>query len=121
MSNLVLRVCIWILGFVALVGNTFVILWRSIYSSKNKVGTLPGHLSAMISIGGVTITYIIFIISDAVFLLIISSLLLFCCSMPSSSGVFVTAILATVTSSLPPSTAIPRVEILSAARRCTRS
>lgn len=37
MSNLVLRVCIWILGFVALVGNTFVILWRSIYSSKNKM------------------------------------------------------------------------------------
>ncbi|XP_069982031.1 G-protein coupled receptor GRL101-like [Penaeus vannamei] len=37
MSNLVLRVCIWILGFVALVGNTFVIIWRSIHSSGNKM------------------------------------------------------------------------------------
>ncbi|XP_042874255.1 G-protein coupled receptor GRL101-like isoform X2 [Penaeus japonicus] len=37
MSNLVLRVCIWILGFVALVGNSFVIIWRSIHSSGNKM------------------------------------------------------------------------------------
>src|SRR6266487_1400020 len=28
MSNIVLRVCIWVLGVVALVGNTTVILWR---------------------------------------------------------------------------------------------
>nr|XP_053651684.1 G-protein coupled receptor GRL101-like [Cherax quadricarinatus] len=37
MSNLVLRVCIWILGFIALLGNSFVIIWRSIYSSGNKM------------------------------------------------------------------------------------
>ncbi|XP_069175478.1 G-protein coupled receptor GRL101 [Procambarus clarkii] len=37
MSNLVLRVCIWILGFVALLGNSFVIIWRSVYSSGNKM------------------------------------------------------------------------------------
>nr|ARK36624.1 G-protein coupled receptor GRL101 [Sagmariasus verreauxi] len=37
MSNLVLRVCIWILGFIALLGNSFVILWRSFYSSGNKM------------------------------------------------------------------------------------
>ncbi|XP_069184939.1 G-protein coupled receptor GRL101 isoform X2 [Procambarus clarkii] len=37
MSNLVLRVCIWILGFIALLGNSFVIIWRSVYSSGNKM------------------------------------------------------------------------------------
>ncbi|XP_064082332.1 G-protein coupled receptor GRL101-like [Macrobrachium nipponense] len=37
MSNAVLRVCIWILGLIALFGNAFVIFWRSIYSSGNKV------------------------------------------------------------------------------------
>ncbi|XP_071537001.1 G-protein coupled receptor GRL101-like [Panulirus ornatus] len=37
MSNLVLRVCIWILGLIALLGNSFVILWRSLYSSGNKM------------------------------------------------------------------------------------
>ncbi|XP_068207435.1 G-protein coupled receptor GRL101-like [Palaemon carinicauda] len=36
MSNIVLRVCIWILGLIALFGNSFVIFWRSIYSSGNK-------------------------------------------------------------------------------------
>lgn len=37
MSNLVLRVCIWILGLIALLGNSFVILWRRLYSSGNKM------------------------------------------------------------------------------------
>ncbi|KAK4321487.1 hypothetical protein Pmani_007704 [Petrolisthes manimaculis] len=37
MSNLVLRVCVWVLGFVALIGNSFVILWRSLHSSGNRV------------------------------------------------------------------------------------
>ncbi|XP_076069254.1 G-protein coupled receptor GRL101-like [Oratosquilla oratoria] len=37
MSNGVLRVCIWVLGFVALIGNSFVIVWRSLYSSENKM------------------------------------------------------------------------------------
>ncbi|XP_066950886.1 G-protein coupled receptor GRL101-like [Macrobrachium rosenbergii] len=37
MSNIVLRVCIWILGLIALFGNSFVIFWRSIYSSGNKM------------------------------------------------------------------------------------
>ncbi|XP_068207301.1 G-protein coupled receptor GRL101-like isoform X2 [Palaemon carinicauda] len=37
MSNTVLRVCIWILGLIALFGNSFVIVWRSVYSSGNKI------------------------------------------------------------------------------------
>ncbi|XP_064082336.1 G-protein coupled receptor GRL101-like isoform X2 [Macrobrachium nipponense] len=37
MSNIVLRVFIWILGLTAFVGNSFVILWRILYSSGNKM------------------------------------------------------------------------------------
>ncbi|XP_063844502.1 G-protein coupled receptor GRL101-like [Scylla paramamosain] len=36
MSNLVLRVFVWVVGFVALVGNTFVIVWRLMYPSGSK-------------------------------------------------------------------------------------
>ncbi|KAG7177711.1 G-protein coupled receptor GRL101-like 2, partial [Homarus americanus] len=39
MSNLVLRVSIWVLGLVALFGNTFVIIWRSAFSSFNKLNS----------------------------------------------------------------------------------
>ncbi|CAG2173986.1 unnamed protein product [Oppiella nova] len=37
MSNSILRVCIWVLGVVALVGNITVILWRTKYRITNKV------------------------------------------------------------------------------------
>ena len=37
MSNAILRVCIWVLGVVALVGNITVILWRTKYRIANKV------------------------------------------------------------------------------------
>uniref|UniRef100_A0A8D8WWW8 G-protein coupled receptor GRL101 n=2 Tax=Cacopsylla melanoneura TaxID=428564 RepID=A0A8D8WWW8_9HEMI len=37
MSNIVLRVCIWILGGVAIVGNISVIAWRSRYRRCNQV------------------------------------------------------------------------------------
>ncbi|XP_068207296.1 G-protein coupled receptor GRL101-like [Palaemon carinicauda] len=37
MSNVVLRVFIWILGLVAFIGNSIVILWRILYSSGNKM------------------------------------------------------------------------------------
>ncbi|KAG0726535.1 G-protein coupled receptor GRL101 [Chionoecetes opilio] len=36
MSNLVLRVFVWVVGFVALVGNTSVIVWRLLYPSGSK-------------------------------------------------------------------------------------
>jgi leucine-rich repeat-containing G protein-coupled receptor 8 len=37
MSNSILRICIWVLGSVALVGNMFVISWRAKYQTVNKV------------------------------------------------------------------------------------
>ena len=37
MSNMVLRVCIWVLGFVALIGNILVIVWRTVNRSECKV------------------------------------------------------------------------------------
>ncbi|XP_022249380.1 G-protein coupled receptor GRL101-like, partial [Limulus polyphemus] len=37
MSNIVLRICIWFLGVLALAGNIVVIVWRSIYRLNNKV------------------------------------------------------------------------------------
>ncbi|XP_046393061.1 G-protein coupled receptor GRL101-like isoform X2 [Ischnura elegans] len=37
MSNLVLRVCVWVLGAVATVGNALVITWRMIYKNTNQV------------------------------------------------------------------------------------
>ncbi|XP_069171358.1 G-protein coupled receptor GRL101 isoform X3 [Procambarus clarkii] len=37
MTNGVLRVCVWVLGFIALLGNSFVIVWRLLYENDNKV------------------------------------------------------------------------------------
>lgn len=37
MSNNILRICIWVLGSIALVGNLFVIAWRLKYQTANKV------------------------------------------------------------------------------------
>ncbi|XP_049852318.1 G-protein coupled receptor GRL101-like [Schistocerca gregaria] len=37
MSNLVLRVCVWILGIMATLGNTLVIVWRKCFRHPNKV------------------------------------------------------------------------------------
>ncbi|XP_071443294.1 G-protein coupled receptor GRL101-like [Hetaerina americana] len=37
MSNLVLRICVWVLGAVATVGNALVITWRMIYKNTNQV------------------------------------------------------------------------------------
>ena len=37
MSNTILRICIWVLGSVALVGNMFVISWRFKYQTVNRV------------------------------------------------------------------------------------
>ncbi|XP_069948174.1 G-protein coupled receptor GRL101 isoform X2 [Cherax quadricarinatus] len=37
MTNSVLRVCVWVLGFIALLGNSFVIVWRLLYANDNKV------------------------------------------------------------------------------------
>ncbi|XP_022258157.1 G-protein coupled receptor GRL101-like, partial [Limulus polyphemus] len=37
MSNIVLRVCIWFLGVLALTGNMVVIVWRSVHRINNKV------------------------------------------------------------------------------------
>ncbi|CAL4078603.1 unnamed protein product, partial [Meganyctiphanes norvegica] len=39
MSNVVLRVCVWVLGVIALVGNILVIVWRTIYQNNNRVHT----------------------------------------------------------------------------------
>ncbi|XP_050710992.1 G-protein coupled receptor GRL101-like isoform X2 [Eriocheir sinensis] len=36
MSDMVLRLFVWVVGFVALIGNTFVIIWRLMYPSGNK-------------------------------------------------------------------------------------
>lgn len=36
MSDVVLRLFVWVVGFVALIGNTFVIIWRLMYPSGNK-------------------------------------------------------------------------------------
>nr|XP_046913755.1 G-protein coupled receptor GRL101-like isoform X1 [Dermatophagoides farinae] len=37
MSNTILRICIWCLGSIALIGNMFVILWRLRYKTINRV------------------------------------------------------------------------------------
>lgn len=37
MSNLVLRLCVWLLAGVAIVGNVLVIVWRTRYSRCNQV------------------------------------------------------------------------------------
>ncbi|XP_076348207.1 G-protein coupled receptor GRL101-like [Tachypleus tridentatus] len=37
MSNIVLRVCIWFLGVLALTGNMLVIVWRCVHRINNKV------------------------------------------------------------------------------------
>ncbi|XP_064080613.1 G-protein coupled receptor GRL101-like [Macrobrachium nipponense] len=37
MTNVVLRVCVWLLGVLALTGNFLVIVWRIIYHNDNKV------------------------------------------------------------------------------------
>uniref|UniRef100_T1JLT2 G-protein coupled receptors family 1 profile domain-containing protein n=1 Tax=Strigamia maritima TaxID=126957 RepID=T1JLT2_STRMM len=37
MSNIVLRICIWILGFIAFIGNILVIIWRLIYKINYRV------------------------------------------------------------------------------------
>lgn len=37
MSNNVLRVCVWVLGSLALAGNLLVIIWRLLYHTDNKV------------------------------------------------------------------------------------
>lgn len=37
MSNLVLRLCVWLLAGVAIVGNSLVIVWRSRYTYCNQV------------------------------------------------------------------------------------
>ncbi|KAK7081397.1 hypothetical protein SK128_018117, partial [Halocaridina rubra] len=37
MTNVVLRVCVWLLGILALTGNFLVILWRIIYHADNEV------------------------------------------------------------------------------------
>ncbi|XP_068222848.1 G-protein coupled receptor GRL101-like [Palaemon carinicauda] len=37
MTNVVLRVCVWLLGVLALTGNFLVIIWRIIYHNDNKV------------------------------------------------------------------------------------
>ncbi len=41
MSNLVLRICIWILGVVATVANLFVIILRTIHKNANRVRSWP--------------------------------------------------------------------------------
>lgn len=40
MSNLLLRLCVWLLAGVAIVGNTLVIVWRSRYAYCNQVNTI---------------------------------------------------------------------------------
>lgn len=40
MSNHVLRICIWVLGLVSLVGNSVVIVWRLRDSRDSKVSTM---------------------------------------------------------------------------------
>ena len=37
MKNPAVRVCIWILGILALVGNLSVIIWRLLYSEDSKI------------------------------------------------------------------------------------
>ncbi|KAF7494318.1 Putative G-protein coupled receptor [Sarcoptes scabiei] len=37
MSNTILRICIWCLGSIALIGNLFVIMWRLKYQTINRV------------------------------------------------------------------------------------
>ena len=37
MKNPIIRVCLWILGIVALVGNLSVIFWRLVYGEDSKV------------------------------------------------------------------------------------
>uniref|UniRef100_T1IT58 G-protein coupled receptors family 1 profile domain-containing protein n=1 Tax=Strigamia maritima TaxID=126957 RepID=T1IT58_STRMM len=37
MSNIMLRICIWVLGLIAFTGNILVIIWRVIYRTNNKV------------------------------------------------------------------------------------
>lgn len=44
MSNLMLRLCVWLLAGVAIVGNLLVIVWRTRYSRCNQV---PGPAAAI--------------------------------------------------------------------------
>lgn len=37
MKSPAVRVCVWLLGILALVGNLSVIIWRRIYSEDNKI------------------------------------------------------------------------------------